>query len=133
MSRMQLLTARRSAALRGLVGRGRTLRTMSLRPGEWQVHGERAVYDSDRISVVLVDVEEPGGVRVPEHHVVRCHVPAAACLVAAAACFTAATARFGAVAWLGEVSSVVLQQALADLNVAYRNFFASVSGPARSR
>ncbi len=51
-------------------------------PGEWQVHGERAVYDSDRISVVLVDVEEPGGVRVPEHHVVRCHIPAAACLVA---------------------------------------------------
>ncbi|MCP3783009.1 transposase [Micromonospora sp. A3M-1-15] len=31
-------------------------------------------------------------------------------------------------AWLGEVSSVVLQQALADLNVAYRNFFASLSG-----
>ena len=27
--------------------------------------------------------------------------------------------------WLGEVSSVVLQQALADLNAAYRNFFAS--------
>jgi IS605 OrfB family transposase len=31
-------------------------------------------------------------------------------------------------AWLGEVSSVVLQQALADLNAAYRNFFASISG-----
>jgi putative transposase len=31
-------------------------------------------------------------------------------------------------AWLGEVSSVVLQQALADLNTAYRNFFASTSG-----
>jgi putative transposase len=31
-------------------------------------------------------------------------------------------------AWLGEVSSVVLQQALADLNAAYRNFFASVTG-----
>ncbi len=31
-------------------------------------------------------------------------------------------------AWLGEVSAVVLQQALADLNVAYRNFFASVTG-----
>ena len=30
-------------------------------------------------------------------------------------------------AWLGEVSSVVLQQALADLNTAYRNFFASVA------
>ena len=31
-------------------------------------------------------------------------------------------------AWLGEVSSVVLQQALADLNMAYRSFFASVTG-----
>jgi putative transposase len=31
-------------------------------------------------------------------------------------------------AWLAEVSSVVLQQALADLNAAYRNFFASLNG-----
>ncbi len=31
-------------------------------------------------------------------------------------------------AWLGEVSSVALQQSLADLNTAYRNFFASVTG-----
>ncbi|MGV2385067.1 MAG UNVERIFIED_CONTAM: transposase, partial [Thermobifida fusca] len=31
-------------------------------------------------------------------------------------------------AWLGEVSSVVLVQALADLHTAYRNFFASVTG-----
>jgi putative transposase len=31
-------------------------------------------------------------------------------------------------AWLGEVSAAVLQQALADLNAAYRNFFASVKG-----
>ncbi len=31
-------------------------------------------------------------------------------------------------AWLGEVSSVVLQQALADLNAAYNNFFDSVTG-----
>jgi putative transposase len=31
-------------------------------------------------------------------------------------------------AWLAEASSVVLQQALADLNQAYRNFFASVTG-----
>ncbi len=30
--------------------------------------------------------------------------------------------------WLADVSSVVLQQALADLNAAYRNFFASVAG-----
>ncbi|MBN6052437.1 transposase [Nonomuraea sp. RK-328] len=30
--------------------------------------------------------------------------------------------------WLGEVSAVVLQQALADACVAYRNFFASMSG-----
>jgi putative transposase len=29
---------------------------------------------------------------------------------------------------IGDVSSVVLQQALADLNAAYRNFFASVTG-----
>jgi 8-oxo-dGTP pyrophosphatase MutT (NUDIX family) len=50
--------------------------------GRWQVHGERTVYSSDRIAVVLADVEEPGGVRVPEHHLVRCHIPAAACLVA---------------------------------------------------
>ncbi|WP_218920631.1 hypothetical protein [Lentzea guizhouensis] len=34
----------------------------------------------------------------------------------------------GQVPWLGEVSAVVLQQALADLNTAYRNFFASVMG-----
>lgn len=31
-------------------------------------------------------------------------------------------------AWLGEVSAVVLQQALADLNTAYRAFFASITG-----
>ncbi len=36
-------------------------------------------------------------------------------------------------AWLGEVSAVVLQQALADLNTAYRNFFASVSGKRKGR
>ncbi|WNV89636.1 transposase [Umezawaea sp. Da 62-37] len=31
-------------------------------------------------------------------------------------------------AWLSAVSSVVLQQALGDLNTAYRNFFASIKG-----
>jgi putative transposase len=31
-------------------------------------------------------------------------------------------------AWLGEVSAVVLQEALRDLNAAYRNFFASITG-----
>jgi len=36
-------------------------------------------------------------------------------------------------AWLGEVSAVVLQQALADLNVAYRNFFASIAGKRKGR
>jgi putative transposase len=30
--------------------------------------------------------------------------------------------------WLGDVSAVVLQQALADLTTAYRNFFASLTG-----
>jgi putative transposase len=36
-------------------------------------------------------------------------------------------------AWLGEVSAVVLQQALADLTTAYRNFFASVTGRRKGR
>ncbi|MER7335037.1 MULTISPECIES: transposase [unclassified Micromonospora] len=36
-------------------------------------------------------------------------------------------------AWLGEVSAVVLQQALADLNAAYRNFLASVTGKRTGR
>ncbi|MET7751428.1 transposase [Micromonospora sp. NPDC005367] len=36
-------------------------------------------------------------------------------------------------AWLGEVSVVVLQQALADLNTAYRNFFTSVTGKRKGR
>ncbi|SCF16013.1 putative transposase [Micromonospora purpureochromogenes] len=36
-------------------------------------------------------------------------------------------------AWLTQVSSVVLQQALADLNVAYRNFFASITGKRKGR
>jgi putative transposase len=31
-------------------------------------------------------------------------------------------------AWLGEVSAVILQQSLADLNRAYRNFFTSLRG-----
>jgi len=31
-------------------------------------------------------------------------------------------------AWLNEVSAVVLQQALADLNAAYRNYFACIKG-----
>ena len=35
--------------------------------------------------------------------------------------------------WLGEVSAVVLQQALADLNAAYRNFFASLNGGRKGR
>ncbi|MFB7877084.1 RNA-guided endonuclease InsQ/TnpB family protein [Nocardia sp. NPDC056064] len=34
-------------------------------------------------------------------------------------------------AWLSDVSSVVLQQALADANTAYRNFFASITGKRR--
>src|SRR5215469_1975518 len=36
-------------------------------------------------------------------------------------------------AWLNEVSAVVLQQALADLNTAYRNFFASIAGSRKGR
>ena len=36
-------------------------------------------------------------------------------------------------AWLAEVSAVVLQQALADANTAYRNFFAFLSGKRKGR
>ncbi len=36
-------------------------------------------------------------------------------------------------AWLEEESAVALQQALADLNAAYRNFFASVTGSGKGR
>ncbi|WP_433373769.1 RNA-guided endonuclease InsQ/TnpB family protein [Streptosporangium sp. CA-115845] len=36
-------------------------------------------------------------------------------------------------AWLGEVSAVLLQQALTDLNTAYRNFFASLSGKRKGK
>ena len=36
-------------------------------------------------------------------------------------------------AWLGEVSAVVLQQALADANTAYRNFFTSCKGTRKGR
>ncbi|GAA1177955.1 transposase [Pseudonocardia alaniniphila] len=36
-------------------------------------------------------------------------------------------------AWLAEVSAVVLQQALADANTAYRNFFASLTGKRKGR
>jgi 8-oxo-dGTP pyrophosphatase MutT (NUDIX family) len=36
----------------------------------WTVHGERAIYESDWITLVLTDVEIPEGERF-EHHVVR--------------------------------------------------------------
>lgn len=37
---------------------------------QWQVHGERSLYESDWVSLRLVDVEPPGVERF-EHHVVR--------------------------------------------------------------
>lgn len=49
-------------------------------PVRWTVHGERAVYESDWMSMVLVDVEVPGGPRF-EHHVARFPREAAACVV----------------------------------------------------
>lgn len=35
--------------------------------------------------------------------------------------------------WLGEVSAIVLQQSLRDVESAYRNFFASLKGARRGR
>jgi 8-oxo-dGTP pyrophosphatase MutT (NUDIX family) len=37
---------------------------------KWTVHGERSLYESDWVRLVLTDVEIPGGERF-EHHVVR--------------------------------------------------------------
>ncbi len=37
---------------------------------QWTVHGERSIYESEWLSLVLVDVEIPDGERF-EHHVVR--------------------------------------------------------------
>jgi 8-oxo-dGTP pyrophosphatase MutT (NUDIX family) len=46
----------------------------------WQVHGERSIYESDWMSLRLVDVEIPGGARF-EHHVMRLPAPAAGTVV----------------------------------------------------
>lgn len=46
----------------------------------WTVHGERSIYDSDWMSMRLVDVELPSGRRF-EHHVVRMGAPAAGTVV----------------------------------------------------
>jgi len=48
---------------------------------EWIQHGERSLYDSDWVSLRLVDVEVPGGARF-DHHVVRLPRPAAGVVVA---------------------------------------------------
>lgn len=47
----------------------------------WRVHGERTVYRSPWVDVVLADVELPDGQRIPEHHVVRAPLQVAGCLV----------------------------------------------------
>ena len=49
-------------------------------PGEWTVHGERSIYDSEWMSLRLVDVETPSGNRF-DHHVARIPAEAAATLV----------------------------------------------------
>ena len=47
---------------------------------QWTVHGERSLYDSEWVRLVLVDVEIPGGERF-EHHVVRMPSHAAGTIV----------------------------------------------------
>ena len=49
-------------------------------PMRWTVHGERPVYESEWMSMALVDVEPPGHGRF-EHHVVRFPAPAAGVVV----------------------------------------------------
>ena len=46
----------------------------------WTVHGERSLYESEWMSLRLVDVEIPGGDRF-EHHVVRTRAAAGAVVV----------------------------------------------------
>lgn len=46
----------------------------------WTVHGERSLYESEWMSLRLVDVEIPGHDRF-EHHVVRMSLPAAGVVV----------------------------------------------------
>jgi 8-oxo-dGTP pyrophosphatase MutT (NUDIX family) len=46
----------------------------------WTVHGERAIYESEWINLVLTDVEIPGGERF-DHHVVRMPQQAAGVIV----------------------------------------------------
>src|SRR5580692_5079049 len=46
----------------------------------WTVHGERSLYESEWLRVVLVDVEIPGGERF-DHHVVRMPNQAAGTIV----------------------------------------------------
>lgn len=46
----------------------------------WEVHGERSIYDSPWMRMVLVDVEPPGGERF-DHHIVRFPQPAAGVIV----------------------------------------------------
>jgi 8-oxo-dGTP pyrophosphatase MutT (NUDIX family) len=46
----------------------------------WTVHGERSLYESEWVRLVLTDVELPSGARF-EHHVVRMPAPAAGVVV----------------------------------------------------
>ena len=46
----------------------------------WTVHGERSIYESDWVSLRMVDVEIPGGRRF-DHHVVHLPRPASGTVV----------------------------------------------------
>jgi 8-oxo-dGTP pyrophosphatase MutT (NUDIX family) len=48
--------------------------------GEWTAHGERSIYESDWMSLRMVDVETPSGKRF-DHHVLRMPNDAAGTLV----------------------------------------------------
>ena len=49
-------------------------------PGEWTAHGERSIYESEWMSLRMVDVETPSGARF-DHHVLRIPQNAAGTLV----------------------------------------------------
>ena len=52
----------------------------NLDPVRWTIHGERTLYDSEWLRLVLVDIEVPGGERF-DHHAVRYPQPAAGTIV----------------------------------------------------
>ncbi len=71
-------------------------------PGEWTVHGERTICDSECMSLRLVDVETPSGKRF-DHHVARIPAEVAATLVVDRRVLMSRRYRFVSDTWCWEL------------------------------